>query len=70
MNWKETILKTEEEINLKYDENIRKNFSSKLLFYYINYFKNNDITTDLLNNEDIIKLSSLIVSGAKTNSIF
>ena len=37
LNWRESLLKSEEEINLKYEENIRKDFSTKLLFYYVNY---------------------------------
>lgn len=63
LNWRESLLKSEEEINLKYEDNIRKDFSNKLLFCYANYFKDNDTTTELLNNEELIKLCSLFVSG-------
>ncbi len=70
LNWREAILQTEEEVNLNFEEIQRKDFSTKLLFYYINFFKNNDTTTDLLNNDEILKLNSLIVSGAKNINIF
>ena len=70
MNWREAILNTEKEVNLKFEETSRQDFSSKILFYYINFIKNNEDNTDLLNNEEIIKLSSLFTSGIKTNSIF
>ena len=41
MNWREAILNTEKEVNLKFEETSRQDFSSKILFYYINFIKNN-----------------------------
>ena len=35
LNWRELILQTEEEVKINFEEIQRKDFSTKLLLYYI-----------------------------------
>ena len=63
INWRDSLLKSEEEINLSVGEIHKKDYSSLLLIYFINFLKNNYDNVDLLEYKEILKLNSLLLPG-------
>ena len=60
-NWKNAILKVEEEVNNSVKVLDRSDYISRLFLFFISWFGNNKSKTDLLDTEDIKKLNTIIL---------
>ena len=67
--WRKAILTTEEKVNLNFEENKRVNYISKIFIFYIILVKSEKFKLELLNEDDILRLNSIILPCSNISNI-